>query len=125
MDTTTTGTLADMRLTRVVTTPRGSWRWQQAYRLATYAPAQTRRGRMVWRRVEASGKISEPQMRRCGITATHGGLHMRRVTDATIREAARRAGLDGDALAAALAAAHGGSLPVCGEWADARLGLDD
>lgn len=50
---------------RIVSTPRGSWRWQNAYRVSTYAPRKTKDGRWIWQSVgQTIGKMSMPQIRR-------------------------------------------------------------
>ena len=43
---------------RVVTERKGSWRWQDAYRVATYRPQMSTRGVWLWKSVERSGKIA-------------------------------------------------------------------
>lgn len=51
----------------VVTYPRGSWKYQDAYRVARYIPRQTKSGKWIWvNDGYATGKMSEPQLRRAG-----------------------------------------------------------
>ncbi len=47
----------------IVTRPRGSWKWQDAYAVATYEAQQTRDGRWIWRNVGRGPKRSKPQLR--------------------------------------------------------------
>lgn len=61
---------------RIVTEQRGSWRWQDAFRIATYEQYTTRDGRLVWRSVDRSRKLSLPQIRALGLGGLrHGSLH--------------------------------------------------
>ena len=50
----------------IVTRPRGTWKYQDAYAVATYAPHTTRDGRVVWQNVGRGPKRSMPQLRRYG-----------------------------------------------------------
>lgn len=51
---------------RIVSSERGSWRWQDAYRIAIYAPTQLKDGRIVWQSQGRSCKYSWPQLKRLG-----------------------------------------------------------
>ena len=71
--------MSDLTITaRVVSVPRGSWRWQNAYTISHYQPYRTRDGRWIWRSIgRQRGKWSAPQLRRAGISLDHGSLHNR------------------------------------------------
>lgn len=61
---------------RIVTSCRGSWRWQNAYRIATYAPALLKNGKLVWKSISTSPKYSWPQLVRSGLDSLPmGSLH--------------------------------------------------
>jgi hypothetical protein len=64
--------------TAIVTEQKGSWRWQNAYRLATYAPHQCRDGHWVWQSISRSNKFACTR-RTEAIFAAHrsGSLHNR------------------------------------------------
>jgi hypothetical protein len=66
---------------RVVTVPRGSWRWQDAFRVVRYRVRQARDGRALWYAAEnVTGKMSMPQLRGLGWGDTpRGTLHHRPV----------------------------------------------
>jgi hypothetical protein len=51
--------------TRLVTRPRGSWRWQQPYALSSYSLQVAADGtsRLIWRNVGRSSKRSMPQLK--------------------------------------------------------------
>lgn len=68
----------------IVTCQRGSWKWQNAYRIAIYAPRQTVDGRTVWANVGyATGKMSMPQIRRSVFNGIlEGGMHNHELTPA-------------------------------------------
>jgi len=71
-----------MRIQRIVTVERGSWRWQDAFAISTYEPRVTRAGRVVWSLVAKTGKLSMPQVRRLGYDhLPKGSLHNRPVDD--------------------------------------------
>ena len=44
---------------RVVTSQKGSWRWQDAFRLASYTPHTTRDGRLIFRSLGSGGKFAD------------------------------------------------------------------
>lgn len=61
----------DLAPKRIVTVPRGSWKWQNAYRVVEYRVHKTNKGKYIWQFHQAiTGKHSLPQLRRMG----HGGL---------------------------------------------------
>lgn len=65
-----------MTAQRIVTSQRGSWRWQKAYRIATYAPSIGRDGVIRWWSIGRSAKYSLPQLVRNGSWGMqHGSLH--------------------------------------------------
>lgn len=69
----------------IVTRQRGSWKYQDAYGISTYAPKQTKTGKWVWEQVGTRGKWSAPQLRRNGLSdLPHGGKHHRPMTPAEI-----------------------------------------
>src|SRR5438105_4550104 len=70
----------------VVSCPRGSWKWQNAYRVVSYRMHRTRDGRMVWKSyARLTGKLSEPQIRRNGYgNLPVGSLHHKPVSDADL-----------------------------------------
>jgi hypothetical protein len=70
---------ASTYLSTIVTRPRGSWKWQNAYAVATYAPHLTRDGRWVWKLAHRTRKMSAPQLR--GTDLPRGGRHMAPMTD--------------------------------------------
>jgi len=51
---------------RIVTMPKGSWKWQNAYAYARYAIKRTQRGKLVWFSFHRGVKRSLPQLRRAG-----------------------------------------------------------
>ncbi len=55
-------TLEQLTQKRIVTAPRGSWKWQDAYRVAEYRPRKCKNGRIVWESFSRSGKYSLPQL---------------------------------------------------------------
>lgn len=62
--------------TAIVTCPRGSWRWQSAYKVVRYTPRQTKDGRWIWASANVVvGKSSLPQLRRMGWDGPVGGMH--------------------------------------------------
>ena len=95
--TTTTGTelvISDGQINAkaIITCQRGSWRWQNAYSIAYYAPRIRRcyqAGRststMVWALVGGSKKLSMPQIRRMGLgDLPLGGKHNQPVSAADL-----------------------------------------
>lgn len=73
---------------RIVSTPRGSWRWQNAYRIASYAPHRTKDGRWIWRSLgRGRAKLSMPQIRRRAYWARLdiGSLHNRPISPDDLR----------------------------------------
>lgn len=84
---TATDRIEAIRARRIITCPRGSWRWQDAFRVAEYAPRQTKDGRWVWENVGyLTQKASAPQLRRWTSYGDlpHGGLHNRPVDAALL-----------------------------------------
>lgn len=59
-------TLFEMKKESIVSSCMGSWKWQNAYRVATYHPRLAKNGKVVWESVACSGKMSEPQLIRNG-----------------------------------------------------------
>jgi predicted Rdx family selenoprotein len=45
-------------VTRIVTSCKGSWNWQNAYRIATYKEHTTRNGRRIFRSLGTGGKFA-------------------------------------------------------------------
>ena len=43
---------------RIVTSQKGSWKWQDAYRISTYEPHLCKNGAYVWRSVSQSSKFA-------------------------------------------------------------------
>jgi len=95
--TTTTGTElvisgGQINAKAIITCQRGSWRWQNAYSIAYYAPRIRRchqAGRststMVWALAGASRKLSMPQIRRMGLgDLPLGGMHNQPVSSADL-----------------------------------------
>ena len=76
----------------IITCQRGSWRWQNAYSIAYYAPRIRRchqAGRststMVWTLVGSTRKLSMPQIRRMGLgDLPLGGMHCKPVSAADL-----------------------------------------
>ncbi|MFA5234470.1 MAG: hypothetical protein WC390_08740 [Sulfurimonas sp.] len=61
---------------RVVTEQMGSWKWQNAYRVATYKAHLAQNGRVLWVSVSHSPKYSRPQLKRKGWDSIDSGsLH--------------------------------------------------
>jgi hypothetical protein len=59
---------ADIVQTALVTRPKGSWKWQDAFAVSCYrwsVNADETRG--IWRHVSTGNKMSEPQLRARGI----------------------------------------------------------
>ena len=72
--------------TSTVSVQRGSWKWQQAFAVSTYAPRWTNAGALVWSSLGQSHKMSEPHMRRQGIeTDCSGSLHNKPLSEADRR----------------------------------------
>jgi hypothetical protein len=70
----------------IVTYPRGSWKWQDAYRVVAYRLHKTRDGRWIWKyHHQVRGKSSWAQLKRSGWTNQPkikiGGLHNSLITD--------------------------------------------
>jgi hypothetical protein len=75
----------------MVAEARGTWRWQDAYRIATYGVRRTRDGRLLWYSYSRSRKLSEPQVRREGWHYdTEGTLHHRPIEGDVLLRAYRR-----------------------------------
>ena len=65
-----------MKTKRIVTSAKGSWKWQDAYRISTYEARVLKNGKTCWVSINTSDKYSEPQLRRCGYSdLPHGSLH--------------------------------------------------
>ena len=71
-----------MRQQRIVTSEMGSWKWQNAYRIATYEARAGVDGVLRWWSVGRSGKYSDPQLRRYGYSdrLMWGGIHRKALT---------------------------------------------
>ena len=63
--------IREIKTSTIVTAQRGSWRWQDAYKVAEYR-ARENDGYLVWYPVRHSGKMSMPQLRAAGLA------HLRR-----------------------------------------------
>ena len=72
----------------IVTHPRGSWKWQDAYVIAEYVPVALNSGKIVWKSVGHSNKFSKPQLRSMGLwdNLHHYSLHMKPVNKKDIIE---------------------------------------
>jgi hypothetical protein len=64
-----------MSCKRIVTEQRGSWQWQDAFRVATYRATLADNGAVVWRSAWRSRKYSAPQMGRAGIDYPMYSMH--------------------------------------------------
>ncbi len=64
-----------MSIQAIVTKPRGSWIWQDAYGISTYEPYVTKTGRVLLRSVSQSSKYSWPQLRHRAKNLPQGSLH--------------------------------------------------
>lgn len=75
--------VADLTCLRIVAMARGSWRWQNAYRVVRYRVRALKNGKVAWYAAErVTGKCSMPQLRRLGFgDLPLGSLHHRRVID--------------------------------------------
>lgn len=74
-----------LTVTTIVTRQRGSWKWQDAYGISTYAPKRTKKGKWVWEQVGTRGKWSWPQLRRHGLACLPlGSKHHREMTPAEL-----------------------------------------
>lgn len=61
---------------RVVTMKRGSWQWQDAFCVVTYAGTERKAdGMVVYRSAEHGPKRSEPQLRSERVQMPTGSLH--------------------------------------------------
>jgi hypothetical protein len=65
---------------RIVTTQRGSWKWQDAFRINTYTARLMDDGRVLWETANAGNKVSEPQLREWAksmgySSLRHGSMH--------------------------------------------------
>lgn len=79
-----TKTKAGSTTQRIVTHEMGSWKWQDAYCVATYEARPDRQGRLRWYSVEHGPKRSRPQLDRMGITdelTDVGSIHRRLVSE--------------------------------------------
>ena len=78
-------TLTTAATRRIVTAPMGSWRWQNAYKIATYGMKLAKNGKVLWESVGSSRKLSYPQIESLNLDhLAHGSLHNKPVlrTDA-------------------------------------------
>jgi uncharacterized protein (TIGR02996 family) len=74
-----------LRRYSVVTVPRGSWQWQNAFGVRINRPIRTRRGRWVWQTVGTLvSKASKPQLRSSWGHLPVGGFHNTPLTSAEI-----------------------------------------
>lgn len=72
-----------MSVSSIISSAQGSWKYQRAYRIADYVVTALDDGRVVFCSVGMSGKYSEPQLRRYGLSELvklRGGLHYKPVT---------------------------------------------
>lgn len=61
---------------RIVTEKRGSWKWQDAFRLATYIVVKAKTGKYIWRAIDRSEKFAHTKTTRClWETYKTGSLH--------------------------------------------------
>ncbi len=61
---------------RIVTSAMGSWKWQPAFRIATYEARAGKDGVLRWWSTGRSSKYSAPQLRRYGHDdLPHGSIH--------------------------------------------------
>jgi len=58
---------AKREVTTLVTRPRGSWKWQDAFAISTYQLTVGHMGEAIYKFVGRSAKFSEPQLKRYGI----------------------------------------------------------
>lgn len=67
----------------IVTLPRGSWRWQDAYTVQMYRPEMLKNGQWVWKAQGSGvGKSSMPRLRRLGFgSLSRGSLHNTRLIE--------------------------------------------
>lgn len=77
-----------MTTERIVTSQMGSWKWQDAYRIATYEAAAGKDGKLRWWSVGRSGKWSQPQLKKQGYwdSIPYGSLHRKELS---VEEAAQ------------------------------------
>ena len=59
-------TLLEMEKQSIVSECMGSWKWQNAYCVATYRPRLAKNAKVVWESVGRSDKMSQPQLIRNG-----------------------------------------------------------
>lgn len=72
---------ADGDICRVVTEQRGSWKWQDAFRLAFYEPAKLKNGKTVFRSIGRTPKFAHTRSHMWKWTRYGGGsLHHREIT---------------------------------------------
>ena len=69
--------VANMQIKRIVTSQRGTWIWQDAFRVAIYEPGFLKSGKLVWKSIYNSQKYSRPQLRKLGWGpgSKHGSMH--------------------------------------------------
>jgi len=61
---------------RIVTSCKGSWKWQDAYKIVTYRAEWSQRKQMfLWKSCQSSRKYSEPQLREVWAEYSHGSMH--------------------------------------------------
>jgi|WetSurSiteA1Bulk_404760.scaffolds.fasta_scaffold128868_2 hypothetical protein len=78
---------------RIVTECRGSWKWQDAYRVARYQMMRAQDGRLLWESVGRGPKYSLPQLSARGISLDHGSLHHQAVDRWDLLQLAEKAGM--------------------------------
>ena len=85
----------DIFTTSIVSEPRGSWKYQDAFSRTKYGVRRRKDGGlMLWAMGGSGKKYSEPQLRRNGIRADmEGGQHRRAMTAATVQDMYIRAAL--------------------------------
>lgn len=66
---------------RVVTSQRGSWKWQDPLRIATYKTVLSKDGRILWKSINISPKMSKPHVRKYYPLMKSGSLHNREYKD--------------------------------------------
>ena len=77
----------DIFTTSIVSEPRGSWKYQDAYSRTTYGVKRRKDGGLMLWAMGGTKKYSKPQLRRNGIKADmEGGQHRRDMTAATVQD---------------------------------------
>jgi disulfide oxidoreductase YuzD len=60
---------------RIVTSAKGAWKWQDAYRVATYMAAPDKHDVLRWWSKDITRKYSRPQLGKNFLAMTHGSAH--------------------------------------------------